>query len=65
MLVFIPVLKIPLVYFMSIVMMYKQDRQCTYSITLKRVHETIVAVEKREVLQIYVCVRGARARALR
>jgi hypothetical protein len=25
---------------------YKQDRQCTYNVTLKRVHETTVAVEK-------------------
>ena len=25
----------------------KQDRQCTYNVTLRRVHETIVAVEKQ------------------
>ena len=25
----------------------KQDRQCTCNVTLKRVHETIVAVEKQ------------------
>jgi hypothetical protein len=25
----------------------KQDRQCTYNVTLERVHETIVAVEKQ------------------
>jgi hypothetical protein len=26
---------------------YKQDRQCTCNITLRRVYETIVAVEKQ------------------
>ena len=25
----------------------KQDRQCTYNATLRRMHETIVAVEKQ------------------
>ena len=25
----------------------KQDRQCTYNVTLRRVHETIVGVEKQ------------------
>jgi hypothetical protein len=25
----------------------KQDKQCTYNVTLRRVHETIVAVEKQ------------------
>ena len=25
----------------------EQDRQCTYNVTLRRVHETIVAVEKQ------------------
>jgi hypothetical protein len=25
----------------------QQDRQCTYNVTLRRVHETIVAVEKQ------------------
>jgi hypothetical protein len=24
----------------------KQDRQCTYNVTMRRVHESIVAVEK-------------------
>jgi hypothetical protein len=36
----------------------KQDRQCTYNITLKLVHETIVAVEKPQVLLLCVCVRA-------
>jgi len=35
----------------------KQDRQCTYDVTLRRVRETIVAVEKQEVLLILsVCL---------
>ena len=36
----------------------QQDRQCTYNVTLKRIHEIIVAVEKQWVLHIsvYVCV---------
>jgi len=31
---------------------YKQDRICTYNMTLRRVHVTIVAMEKQEVLHI-------------
>jgi hypothetical protein len=31
---------------------FKQDRQCTYDVTLRRVRETIVAVEKQEVSRI-------------
>jgi hypothetical protein len=27
--------------------------QCTYNVTVRRVHETIVAVEKQEVFQLY------------
>jgi hypothetical protein len=35
----------------------KQDRHCTYSVTLRRVRATFVAVEKLEVLHIVsVCV---------
>jgi hypothetical protein len=34
----------------------KQDRQCTYNVTLRRVHETIVVVEKQEILHIGLCV---------
>jgi hypothetical protein len=36
----------------------QQDRQCTYNVTLKHIHEIIVAVEKQWVLHIsvYVCV---------
>jgi len=36
----------------------KNDRQCTYSVTFRRVRVTIVAVEKQRVLSIlkvYVC----------
>ena len=33
-----------------------QDRQCTYNVTLRRVYETIVTVEKQQVLYISVCV---------
>ena len=35
---------------------FKQDRQCAYNVTLRRVHETIFAVEKQEVLHISLCV---------
>jgi hypothetical protein len=31
--------------------------QCTYNVTMRRVHETIVAVEKQYVLHIGLCVR--------
>jgi hypothetical protein len=35
----------------------KQDRHCTYNVTLRRVRATIVAVEKQYVLQIVsVCM---------
>ena len=34
----------------------QQDRQCTCKVTLGRVHETTVAVEKQYVLHISVCV---------
>jgi len=30
----------------------KQDRKCTYNVTLRRVRVTIVTVEKQEVLHI-------------
>jgi hypothetical protein len=36
---------------------YEQVRLCTYNVTLRRVNETIVAVEKQYVLHISVCVR--------
>ena len=38
----------------------KQDRQCTYNVTFRRVHETTAGMEK-EYLRISVCAR-ARAR---
>ena len=31
---------------------YDQDRQCTYNVTLRRVHATACAVEKQYVLHI-------------
>ena len=31
---------------------HKQDRQCTYNVTFSHVHVTIIAVEKRKVLNI-------------
>jgi hypothetical protein len=33
-----------------------QERQCTYKVTSRRVHETSVAVGKQYVLYIYLCV---------
>ena len=30
----------------------EQDKQCTYNVTLRHIHETIVAVEKKYVLHI-------------
>jgi hypothetical protein len=36
----------------------KQDRQHTYNVTLRRVHERAVTVEKQEVLHIYVRARA-------
>ena len=36
----------------------KKDSQCTYNVTLKRVYETIVAVEKQQVLHISLCVHA-------
>jgi hypothetical protein len=43
----------------------QQDRQCTYNVTFRHVHETIVAVEKQWILHsLCVCVVvGARTRA--
>ena len=39
-----------------------QDRKCVYKVTLRRVRETTVAVEKQKLLHIYVRARvGARA----
>lgn len=35
----------------------KQDRQYTYSVTLKRLRITIVAVDNQQVFHISVCVR--------
>ena len=37
---------------------YKQDRQCAYNFTVRRVHETIVAVEKQCLTYFYVRVRA-------
>jgi hypothetical protein len=34
----------------------REDRRCTYNIILRRVRETIFAVEKQEVLHMRVCV---------
>ena len=34
----------------------KKGRQCTYNVTMRRVHETIVAVEKKKLLHISLCV---------
>ena len=31
---------------MNAILLEKQDRQCTYNVTLRRVRTTIVAVEK-------------------
>ena len=36
----------------------EQYRQCTYNVTMRRVRETIVAVEKQQVLYISLCVWG-------
>jgi hypothetical protein len=33
----------------------QQYRQCTYNVILRRVRETIVVVEKRLVLRMYLC----------
>jgi hypothetical protein len=33
------------------VFVFLQDRQCTYNVTLERVYETIVTVEKRSILR--------------
>ena len=34
----------------------EQNMQCTYNVTLRRVDESIVVVEEKEVLHIGVCV---------
>jgi len=40
-------------YLLSFVFSYiKQDRQCTYNVTLRHVRATIVAVERQQVLYI-------------
>ena len=38
----------------------QQYKQCTYNVTMRRDHETIVAVEKKQVLQVYIglCVHA-------
>jgi len=42
---------------MRLVSKFKEDRQCTYNITLRRVRATNVAVEKQWVLHsLSVCV---------
>jgi len=38
----------------------KQDRHCTYNITLRRVRATVVIMEKQCVLTIWVCVCSPR-----
>ena len=40
-----------------------QDTQCTHNVTLRRVYETIVVVEKQYVLHIGVCGCGCGVRA--
>jgi hypothetical protein len=35
---------------------FKQDRQCMYNITLRRVHEAIVTVEKQYEYHLLFCV---------
>jgi hypothetical protein len=36
---------------------YYEDKQCTYNVTLRRIHETIVAVEKQHIgLCVHACV---------
>jgi hypothetical protein len=51
---------------------FKQQGQCAYNVTLRRIYETTVTVEKQRVLHISVCVYvcvgvgvgvGARTRA--
>ena len=44
--------------------MNKQERQCTYNVTSKRFHETIVAAKKSKKSDISVCACACvRARA--
>jgi hypothetical protein len=50
-------IKIIKLYVTSIYLKLKQDRQCTYNITLRCVHATITAVEKQWVLHnLSVCI---------
>jgi hypothetical protein len=44
--------------FLRLVNQNKQYRQCTYNVTLRRVHETIFAVEKQLVLHFGQCVHA-------
>ena len=37
---------------------HKQETQCTYNVTMRRVQETIVTVEKELVLIIGMCVHA-------
>jgi hypothetical protein len=53
--------KVPTVYDYHIYYIkHQQDRQCTYNVTLRRVHETAGAVEKQQELGLhtstYLCV---------
>ena len=36
----------------------EQDRKCTYNVTMRRVRDTTVAVEKQYVLIIGLCVHA-------
>ena len=49
--------KVPTVYDYHICYIkHQQDRQCTYNVTLRRVHETAGAVEKQQELGLHTCV---------
>jgi hypothetical protein len=47
-----------MVLYVYIVTQVQSERQCTYDVTLTRVHEAIVAVEKQEVLNVGLCVHA-------
>ena len=47
----VPVVRVWMILFGQLsLLVYEQDRQCTYNVTLRRVLATIVAVEKQRVL---------------
>ena len=49
--------KLHIYVFQTYYLITEQDRQCTYDVTMRRVHETIVVVEEQLVLNISLCVR--------